>query len=165
MAAINYFGIRTKVLFSFLLAALSIAACAPNAFANESDASALVFIHEQLVDVDDDGIQERFGARFSVMKDGTIIGSAIVHDGQKTTQYNFEPGKISCDNIGQRFVQLDTQILGQNGDSNVTMTFGTATDDGYVIWENMSSGFNVKGQMITITNPCPTPMPWLTWII
>ena len=171
MATNKFFGKHMKVLFSFLVVVLSLAALAPGVFAQESDLAAWVFIPRQLVDVDGDGQEESFGSRFSTMKDGTVAGSAIIYDGEVTVVYQFTSGDIACDNVGRRYVQLDTKIFNQesqqqiNGIGNVTMTLRSGPDSGTLIWDNdandESDGFEVQGQMSLFVDPCPSL--WLDW--
>ena len=92
---------------------------APGASAQETEFEPWVFIPHTLVDIDDDGLEERFGARFSLMKDGTVIGSAIVHDGDATVVYQFTSGDILCDNAGRRYIQLDSEITNREGEQRI----------------------------------------------
>jgi len=171
MAANKFFGKHVKVLFFFLAIVLLLAAVTPDANAQESNFEAWVFIPHTVVDVDGDGLEESFGARFSVMKDGTVIGSAIIHDGQTTIVYQFTSGGILCDDAGRRYVQLDSKITNQEGQQqnneigSFIMTVKPGADAGTLIWDNdgydESVGFEVQGQMSLFVDPCPSL--WLNW--
>jgi len=168
MAANKFYGNRVRGLFFLLAGVLLLAVMAQTALANNSDDAAWVFIPDQPVDVDGDGQEERFGSRFTVKKDGTVVGSAVVRDEEGRIVYRFSSGEIVNDIAGQLYLLLDGETLNLesqrpvDGPGSFKAKIKSNAHSDTLLWANDGNDFELQGQMTILVNPCS--VSWLDWV-
>jgi len=145
---------------------------APDASANGSDVAAMVIVPDQLVDVDGDGRLESFGARITLTTSGTVVGSAIIHDGDVKIIYELNSGAIACDRAGMRYIQLESDVVSQDSGQQInkigdySMTLKSNNHSGTLIWDdgvNAYGGFELQGVMSIVVSQCS--LRGRTWLL
>jgi hypothetical protein len=166
-------GTRMKGFFFLVAGLLLLAVMALTVMANGPDTAALVFVPEQAVNVDGDEQMERFSASFRVLRDGTVVGRATIHDEDGTNVYRFTSGRVVCDIAYRSYLLLEGEassienekLLGGSRKFKATVILNghSNTLNWANHWQTAANGYVLRGQTLLLEESCSNQaLDWFT---